>query len=112
MDFSIAYNREQEAFAEEVRAWLDENIPEGLKNTRDVLKMSREQFLLRRELSGKLGRKGWLYPEYPAQYGGGGMGADSSAVLYKECADRGLSIPPHYDSGKLAAPTILVCGTE
>lgn len=112
MDFSIAYNREQEAFAEDVRAWLDENIPQELKNTRDALKMSREQFLMRRELSGKLGEKGWLYPEYPAKYGGGGLGPDFSAVLYRECAERGLNIPPHYDSGKLAAPTILVCGTD
>lgn len=112
MDFSTEYNREQELFAKEVRAWLDENIPNDMINVRNALKMSREQWELRREVSRSLGERGWLYPEYPVEYGGGGLGADHSAVLYRECAARGLSIPPHYDSGRLTAPTILVCGTD
>ena len=32
MDFSIEYTKEQEEFAEEVRAWLEENIPKDLLN--------------------------------------------------------------------------------
>lgn len=112
MDFSLEYNREQEAFAKEVRGWLDENIPTDMINVRNALKMSREQWEKRREVGRRFGEKGWLYPEYPAEYGGGGLGADHSAVLYRECAERGLSIPPHYDSGRLTAPTILVCGTD
>jgi len=112
MDFSTAYNHEQEVFAKEVRKWLDENIPADLLNPRDVLKMSQEQWLKRRELSRKLGEKGWLYPEYPSEYGGGGIGTDHSAVLQGELAERGISLPPHYDSGRLTAPTILVCGTD
>ena len=112
MDFSTEYNQEQEAFAKEVRAWLDANIPDDLVNVRNALKMSREQWEKRREIGRELGKKGWLYPEYPAQYGGGGLGADYSAVLYREFAARGLNIPPYYDSGRLTAPTILVCGTD
>jgi len=112
VDFSTEYNQEQASFAEEVRVWLDDNIPGDIINVRNILKMSREQWERRRELSLKLGEKGWLYPEYPAEYGGGGLGADYSAVIYRECAERGLSVPPHYDSGRLTAPTILVCGTD
>ncbi len=112
MDFSIDYTKEQEEFAEEVRAWLEENIPKDLLNPRNILKMSREQWQKRRELSRKLGEKGWLYPSYPREYGGGGLDADYGAVLHRELAEKSLGLPPHYDSGKLAAPTIMVCGTE
>ncbi|MBU4317513.1 MAG: hypothetical protein KKF30_09580 [Proteobacteria bacterium] len=37
MDFSTAYNAEQEAFAKEVREWLEKNIPADLVKHRDVL---------------------------------------------------------------------------
>ena len=112
MDFSIDYNEKQEEFAKEVRAWLDENIPEGIVHGKDVNKMSDEQWEKRREFCRRLGQKGWLYPGFPPEYGGGGLEGDHRSVLYKELAKRGFSSPPHYDSGKLAAPTIMVCGTE
>jgi alkylation response protein AidB-like acyl-CoA dehydrogenase len=112
MDFSTDYNQRQEEFAKEVRAWLDENVPADLINPRNALKMTREQYEKRRELSLKLGEKGWLYPGFPPEYGGGGLDGDRRSVLYRELAERGLGLPPHYDSGKLAAPTIMACGTE
>ena len=67
MDFSLDYTEKQEAFAVEVRKWLDENMPEGLIPIRDVCTMSDEQWEKRREFTRKLGRKGWLYPSYPKE---------------------------------------------
>lgn len=112
MDFSNEYTIEQEAFAKEVRAWLDANVPKDLIKPRDIHKMSREQWQQRREFGRKLGEKGWLYPQYPSEYGGGGLGGDQSAVIYQELANREISLPPTYDSGRLAVPTVMVCGTE
>ena len=112
MDFSLDYTKEQEEFAKEVRAWLDENTPKELVTTRDPQKMSREQWQMRRELGRKLGEKGWLYPGYPREYGGGGLGGAQSSVLTLELAERGLGLPPYYDSGRLAAPAILAAGTD
>lgn len=112
MNFSNQYNDAQKEFASEVGPWLDANIPRNLVKPRNILKMSREQWKLRRELCRKLGERGWLYPSYPAQYGGGGLGGDKAAVLHIEMAARGLNLPPLYDSGKLAAPTVMACGTE
>jgi acyl-CoA dehydrogenase len=112
MDFSLEYTDEQEKFAREVRKWLDENIPKDLVSPRDPLKMSREQWQKRRELGLKLGEKGWLYPEYPKEYGGGGLDADHTAVLRREMAERHLSLPPYYDSGRLASPAVMATGTE
>jgi len=112
MDFTTSYNETQEAFAIEVREWLDENVPADFKTQRSIFKMTREQYEERRELSRKLGSKGWLYAGYPPEYGGGGLDRDYREVLHREAASKGIGLPPHYDSGVLAAPTILYCGTD
>jgi len=112
MDFSTEYTREQEEFAKEVRAWLDENTPNDLIFTRDAQKMSYEQFQKHRDFARKLGVKGWLYPSYPRQYGGGSLDGAHSRVIREEMAERGLGLPPVTDWTTLAAPALLVCCTE
>jgi len=112
MDFSLEYTEEQAEFAQEVQEWLDKNVPWDLVSLRDPLKLSYEQWQKRRELGRKLGDKGWLYPSFPHQYGGGGLDANHSAVLYRELAERGLGLPPYYTTAALAIPAILVYGTE
>ena len=115
MDFSLEpeYTREHEEFAGEVREWLDKNVSEGLVRLRDPIKMSREQWEKRRELGRKLGEKGWLHPEAPRQYGGGGLDAERISILSRELDKKGISLPLYYDVGPtLAAAAILVCGTE
>ena len=76
MDFEVTYTPEQEAFRAEVRAWLIDNIPEGLQQPVDPGDLSLEQYQKLRELGRRLGAKGWLYPTYPKQYGGGEMSVD------------------------------------
>jgi len=112
MNFSLDYTPEQEKFAKEVREWLDANIPKGLEVVRDPIKMSPEQWQLRRDFVRVAGKKGWLYPGYPKEYGGGGLDAEHCYVLTNEFADRGLGIPILYDVGVLAGPAILLAGTE
>lgn len=112
MNFSLEYTKEQGKFAKEVKQWLEENVPQGLVNIRDTVKMSRDQWQKRRDFVRKLGKKRWLYPGYPAEYGGGGLDFDHSFVLTQELANRGLALPPLYDVGLLAAPAVIACGTE
>lgn len=112
MDFSTEITREQEEFAREVRKWLEENIPEDLVNIRDAQKMSYEQFQIRRGFARKLGKKGWLYPTYPPQYGGGGLSGAMAAIISDEMAKENLSPLPVMDWTILAAPAILNCATE
>ena len=115
MDFSLEfeYSEEQERFAKEVRKWLDENVPKDLVSPRDPIKVSYEQWQQRRELGRKLGKKGWLYPGYPREYGGGGLDADHRFILTQELAKRHLGLPPYHDAGGvLGAPAIVACGTE
>lgn len=112
MDFSLDFTDEQKRFAKEVGDWLDENIPQGLSPRRDAQKMSYEEYQTRRAFARKLGEKGWLYPTYPKEYGGGGMDAYRSIVLNEELAKRNLSLPIVMDWTILAAPAIIVCATE
>jgi alkylation response protein AidB-like acyl-CoA dehydrogenase len=112
MDFSLDYTQEQEAFAVEVRKWLDENVPKDLIPVRDTKKMSTEQWTMRREFARRLGQKGWLYPAYPPEYGGGGLDPNRIQVLIEELAARDFALPPLYDMGILASPAILAFGTE
>jgi len=112
MDFSLEYTEEQEEFAVEVRAWLDENVPDGLEDIRDTRKMSDEQWQLRRDFTQKLGKQGWLYPGYPKQYGGGELTGSQTFVLSKELGKRKLALTPLYDMGVLVSPAILAVGTD
>jgi len=112
MDFSTDYTREQEEFAREVGAWLDENLPDDIEHVRDAQKMSYEQFHKRRNFARKLGEKGWLYPGYPREYGGGGMDGARSVVITDELAKRNHSLPIIDDWTTLTAPAILACATE
>ncbi len=94
MDFSMEYTKEQEEFAKEVGAWLDENMPDDIEPVRDAQKMSYEQFHKRRDFARKLGEKGWLYAGYPREYGGGGLDGAHSVVISDELAKSMADGPP------------------
>jgi alkylation response protein AidB-like acyl-CoA dehydrogenase len=113
MNFAIEDSTEQSAFRAEVRDWLAKNVSPKIEHSIDPCDMSLEQYHLRRDLGRRLGSKGWLYPNMPKQYGGGDLNADQNVVLYDELARIGQSLPPYYDAGgRMAAPTILVWGTD
>ncbi len=99
MDFEVTYTPEQEAFRTEVRSWLVDQIPEGLEQPVDPADLSLEQYEKLRLLGRRLGAKGWLYPTYPTEYGGGGLSVDSVMILEEELDYYGLHLPPYYDSG-------------
>ena len=66
MDFTLAlYTQEQERFRLEVRAWLEENVPDDMKDPVDGDDFTYEQYQFYRELWRKMGEKGWLFPPTP-----------------------------------------------
>jgi alkylation response protein AidB-like acyl-CoA dehydrogenase len=108
LDFEPAYTPEQEAFREEVRSWLAEHVPvvEG-----DV--DSDENYPKYREFGKQLGKRGWLRPTAPVEYGGGGLSVDDAIVIGEEIDVYDLGIPPYYDTGgTLGGASILVWGDD
>ncbi len=117
MDFNVqADTSEASAFRKEVRQWLQENMrgSEALRwsaswSTRE----NEEEYRFRRELAGKLGKKGWLFPMFPVAYGGAGLTIHHQTVLETELAEYGLSLNHvFYTIARIVAPVILKWGSE
>jgi acyl-CoA dehydrogenase len=96
-----------EAFRQEVRAWLDENLPSELRVGN------------RRDLPGKvmgpwiqaLASRGWITPQWPTEYGGGGLDRKQAAVLMSELRAARAPIVSSFGTSMLG-PTLLEFGTE
>jgi len=116
MDFTTHYTEEQEQFRTEVRAWVDENIPEDKRRPIDPEMLTDGQegalsdlYWFWREKHKELAAKGWLYPTYPKEYGGGGLSGEHETIIEEEFS-RG-SVVGGFTNG-LVFPTLLVWGTE
>ena len=84
MDFEHHYTPEQERFRQEIRAWLEENIPENMKEPLDERDATLEMYWWWREKSKEIAAKGWLYPTAPKEYGGGGLTPEERVIIEEE----------------------------
>ena len=109
MDFEYHYTPEQQRFREEVRTWLAENVPAGVRTPIDPEDRSEELHAIGMDVRRKLGQKGWLYPTFPKEYGGGGLTGQHEMILQEELTRRK---PPIAGSNQLILPSLLVWGTE
>jgi alkylation response protein AidB-like acyl-CoA dehydrogenase len=117
MDFSLQTDSSEiAAFRREVREWLHENM-RGSEHLRWSASWStrenEEEYRFRRNLAGKLGRNGWLFPMFPAEYGGAGLTVDHQTVLETELIKYGLNLSHvFYTLARIVAPVILKWATE
>ena len=109
MDFKYAYTKEQEEFRKEVRAWLKENIPDEMRSPVDRLDLTDEHYKFWRDMHPKLAEKGWLYPTYPKEYGGGGLSGEHETILLEEFE---LARVVHDFTNPFVFATLLVWATE
>ena len=110
MDFALPYTEEQERFRQEVRAWLAENVDEDMKEPVDPeMDFTDELGEYWREKYKEIAAKGWLYPTFPTEYGGGGLTGDHETIIEEEF--NRARIPAHVNN-ILAVPAIMVWGTE
>src|SRR5688500_14445079 len=109
MDFSLQEDPpEIVSFRKEVRAWLQEHM-RGSEHLRWSASWStrenEEEYRFRRTLAGKLGQKGWLFPMFPTEYGGGGLTNDHQLVVETELAGYGVSLNHvFYTIARIVAP--------
>lgn len=105
MDFAYTYTDDQEEFRREVRSWLEENIPAEMRAPVDRMELSQAQYDYWRETHKVLAEKGWLYPTYPKEYGGGGLTGEHETILQEEF--RRARVVPGFTNA-LVFPTLLV----
>jgi len=105
-----------EAFRQEARAWIEENLPRSLAKTRarTVDEGGEED-----EISGdaktwkeRVADKGWGVPTWPKKYGGGGLSLHEAQVLREEMARAGATNPIGGMGVMMFGPTCLEYGSE
>ena len=112
MDFR--FTDEEEAFREEVRQWLKKEIPQRwIELDPGIWEETEESWALSRQFQRKLGRKGWIAPAYPKEYGGLEMSHTKRLILAEELAYSRAPIGIEVEiTVNWVTPTIMLYGTE
>ena len=94
-------------FQQEVRGWIEENLPSELRvgNRNDL-----PEEPLGRWTEAVVSR-GWVTPEWPTEYGGGGLDRKQAAVLVEELKAVRAPIISSFGTSMLG-PTLLEFGTD
>jgi alkylation response protein AidB-like acyl-CoA dehydrogenase len=101
---------EEASFREELRAWIDANLPAEKRGGRGGAQRFEDPFV--REWSRKLYDAGYAGLTWPKEYGGVGAPYSFQAILYEELA--AVQAAPHVGviGLSMAGPTIIAHGTE
>ena len=109
---------DRDAFRQEVRAWLEANCPPSCRGPMAVANRvtvgSTRRFPTpdtalwhQRMMS-----RGWCAPEYPKQYGGGGLSAAQAATLREEMRRLACWEPQHGTGLTVLGPVLTACASE
>lgn len=111
MDFS--FTPQEEAFRQELRSWLEANLPEGwLDGTFAINKETKEYELFLRDWQRKLYEGGWAAIAWPEKYGGRNAMLMEEIVYHQEMVR--VDAPPlvNYVGIHMVGPTLMHIGTE
>ncbi|MDD5324680.1 MAG: acyl-CoA dehydrogenase family protein [Polaromonas sp.] len=103
----LAFTLEEQAFREEIRAWVHANLPADISHkVRNALRLSRDDMQRWAKI---LGKKGWLGHGWPREFGGPGWKAVQKHLFEEECALAGA--PRVVPFGPvMVAPVIMAFG--
>ena len=105
------YSAEDEAFRQQIRSWLEENLPQGWFEP--GFEMSTEERKAFNEAwPTKLFEGGWICATWPKEYGGKGLTTMQGVVLAEEFARAGAPMRGDFFGDTLVGPTLLQWGTE
>ena len=104
-----------DTFRQETRAWLEENCPPGARGPGEVSNGSTKIKIKDADTKLWLSRmveKGWTVPDWPKEYGGGGLSTAEYVILIEEM-QRIKARPALSGFGtSMIGPTLLEFGTE
>jgi alkylation response protein AidB-like acyl-CoA dehydrogenase len=110
---------ELQAFRQEARAWLEENCPAEMRvplaSDDEVCwggRNGRFQSEAQRVWLERMADKGWTVPEWPTEYGGGGLSREQGKILRQEMAALDCRAPLHSFGIWMLGPALLKYGTE
>ena len=107
----LTYPLEAEAYRDEVRTWLEENLPDGwFEPTFEMSSEERGAWL--EEWTATLHDGGWICASWPTEYGGKGLDTMKAVVVSEEFARAGAPMRADFFGDTLVGPTILQWGTE
>jgi alkylation response protein AidB-like acyl-CoA dehydrogenase len=107
----LNYPQEAESFRKEIRAWLEENLPEGWFD--EGFEMTPEERAAFNDAwPQKLFDGGWICASWPTEYGGKGLSILENVVLNEEFARAKAPMRADFFGDTLVGPTILQWGTE
>ncbi len=107
----LTYPPEAEEFRSEIRAWLEENLPDGW-GEQDFSMDPDERKAFNRQWVKKLHAGGWICASWPKKYGGKGLSLMQQVVLNEEFAKAKAPLRADFFGDTLVGPTILQWGTE
>jgi alkylation response protein AidB-like acyl-CoA dehydrogenase len=106
---NLDFTPEENAFREEVRAFIAENYPADLRKAQDAGRpLTKDEYLSWHKI---LARKGWVAPSWPVEHGGTGWTATQKYIWSEELA-RADALPVLPFGVNMLAPVIYTFGTE
>lgn len=111
MDFS--FTKEEEEFRQELRTWLEENLPEGWQEGKRNLPTDLEEYYqFLREWQNKLYEGGWAAIAWPKEYGGRDATLMEEIIYHQEMVRVDAPHPINYVGIHMVGPTLIEFGTE
>jgi alkylation response protein AidB-like acyl-CoA dehydrogenase len=106
---NLDFSPEDIAFRNEVRAFIEENYPQNLKDKREEgEELTKEEHLSWHKI---LAKKGWVAPSWPKEWGGTGWTATQKYIWSEEQA-RADTIPILPFGINMVAPVIYTFGSQ
>ncbi len=110
MDFD--WSQDDLSFRQELRAFLDENLPDDWSEMSKHGPGSDDQAEFSKEFCPKLAARGWLTQNWPVEYGGRDATPWRHAILGEEMWLRGEPRSSQYMNVNWVGPTIMRYGTD
>jgi alkylation response protein AidB-like acyl-CoA dehydrogenase len=108
-----------DTFRAETRAWLEANCPpemrEPMRSEKDAVWGGRDQSALipaQKSWMDAMGKRGWTVPDWPSEYGGGGLSPAETKILREEMRAIRARNPLNSFGISMLGPALLKYGTE
>jgi alkylation response protein AidB-like acyl-CoA dehydrogenase len=106
---NLDFSPEENAFREEVRAFIKDNYPANLRAAQAAGgPLTKEQYLAWHKV---LAKKGWAAPSWPKEFGGTGW-TPTQKYIWSEESARAETIPPLPFGVNMLAPVLYTFGSQ